>query len=89
MVVNTPSRTVLLFKDAMEFFFQLRASSKPGTFEQVLNSIQYPPHFTETYAEEEGKLRIQLLIYVESHKLDDVLSALHCQFDILVYDLIL
>ncbi|VDK31872.1 unnamed protein product [Taenia asiatica] len=53
MVVNTPSRTVLLFKDAMKFFFQLRASSEPGTFEEVLNSIQYPPHFTETYAEEE------------------------------------
>ncbi|VDM15715.1 unnamed protein product [Hydatigera taeniaeformis] len=53
MVVNTPSRTVLLFKDAMQFFFHLRASSKPGTFEEVLNSIQYPPRFTETYAEDE------------------------------------
>nr|CDS24485.1 Serine rich adhesin for platelets [Echinococcus granulosus] len=53
MVVNTPSRTVPLFKDVMEFFFQLRASSKPGTFEEALNSIQYPPRFTEKYAEEE------------------------------------
>uniref|UniRef100_A0A915EWD2 Serine rich adhesin for platelets n=1 Tax=Echinococcus canadensis TaxID=519352 RepID=A0A915EWD2_9CEST len=53
MVVNAPSRTVPLFKDVMEFFFQLRASSKPGTFEEALNSIQYPPRFTEKYAEEE------------------------------------
>lgn len=56
LIVNIPSRVTSLFKDGMRYFWNLRASCKPGTFEKALREATYPPRFTMDCVEREGKL---------------------------------
>lgn len=53
--MNMPSRTLPLFKIAMNFFFKLRAGVQRGTFELALKSVEYPPEFSSAYLDEKGK----------------------------------
>ncbi|VUZ44888.1 unnamed protein product [Hymenolepis diminuta] len=52
LIVNLPSRTLPLFKKAMNFFYELRSSVPKGTFEQALKTAEYPPEFSNLYLDE-------------------------------------
>ncbi|KAL5108341.1 hypothetical protein TcWFU_000349 [Taenia crassiceps] len=53
LIVNIPSRVASLFKDGMQYFWDLRNSCKPGTFETALREATYPPRFTMDCVESE------------------------------------
>ncbi|KAM3182544.1 hypothetical protein ACTXT7_012157 [Hymenolepis weldensis] len=51
LIVNVPSRMVPFLNEALQFFWNLRINSKPGTFERELEEAVYPPRFTNTCME--------------------------------------
>ncbi|VUZ44890.1 unnamed protein product, partial [Hymenolepis diminuta] len=51
LIVNVPSRMVPFLNEALQFFWNLRINSKPGTFERELEKTAYPPRFTDTCTE--------------------------------------
>nr|CDS26812.2 Serine rich adhesin for platelets [Hymenolepis microstoma] len=52
LIVNIPSRTLPLFKKAMDFFYKLRSTVPKGYFEQALKTAEYPPEFSNMYLDE-------------------------------------
>ena len=42
------------FQRTLDFFWNLRQSTQPGTFEATLDAAEYPEEFSETYVEDLG-----------------------------------
>ncbi|KAM7536209.1 hypothetical protein Aperf_G00000090540 [Anoplocephala perfoliata] len=53
LIVNIPSRMIPFFHEALEFFWNLRTSCKPGTFEEELKMLEAPPRFSNECVEDE------------------------------------
>ncbi|CDS35599.1 Serine rich adhesin for platelets [Echinococcus multilocularis] len=53
LIVNISSRVAPLFKDGMQFFWNLRTTCKSGTFEKALREATYPPRFSMDCVEKE------------------------------------
>nr|CDS26813.1 Serine rich adhesin for platelets [Hymenolepis microstoma] len=51
LIVNVPSRMVPFFNEALQFFWNLRINSEPGTFERELAKAIYPPRFNNSCVE--------------------------------------